>query len=104
MAMTEMQRTTLHDQLTDAIGHEAARILMDQLPPSGWDQIASKEDVNASEEQLKRHVKASEKLLRGEIAATKGQLMVEIAASESRQSGRIDKAHARIDKTNARIT
>ena len=103
MAMNETQRTTLHDQLTNAIGQEAARILMDQLPPSGWDQIASKEDVKASEARLQRHVQAGEKSLRGELNVTKGQLMVKIAASESRQGGRIDNANARIDKVNARI-
>lgn len=76
---------------------------MEQLPPSGWDQVASKADVLASEERLHRHVEAGEKLLRGESKVTKGELMVEIAASESRQSGRIDRAHARIDKANTRI-
>lgn len=96
MAMTETQRTTLHDELINAIGQEAARILMEQLPPSGWDRMASKEDVKASEERLQRHVHAGEKSLRGELKVTKGQLMVEIAASESRQGGRIDKANARI--------
>ena len=104
MAMTETQRTTLHDELTNAIGQEAAGILMEQLPPSGWDRMASKEDVKASEERLHRHVQAGEKSLRGELKLTKGQLMVEIVASASRQGGRIDDANARIDKVNARLS
>ena len=61
MAMTETQRTTLYSQLTDAIGQDAARTLMEQLPPSGWDQVATKDDVKASERLLQRELKASEK-------------------------------------------
>ena len=70
MAMTETQRTTLYSQLTDAIGQEAARTLMEQLPPSGWDQVATKDDVKASERLLQRELKASEKLLQRELKAS----------------------------------
>ena len=114
MAMTETQRTTLYGQLTDAIGQEAARTLMEQLPPSGWDQVATKDDVKASERLLQRELKASEKLLQrelkasekmlhGELQETEGRLMLQIADSESRQGVRIDETNTRIDGTNARI-
>ena len=103
MAMTETQRTTLYGQLTDAIGQEAARTLMEQLPPSGWDQVATKDDVKASERLLQRELKASEKMLRGELKETEGRLMLQIADSESRQGARIDGTNARLDETNARI-
>ena len=29
---------------------------MEQLPPSGWDQVATKDDVKASEERLLRRL------------------------------------------------
>ena len=114
MAITETQRTTLYSQLTDAIGQEAARTLMEQLPPSGWDQVATKDDVKASERLLKddvkaserllqRELKASEKMLRGELKETEGRLTAQIADSEMRQGARIDGTNARIDGTNARI-
>ena len=125
MAITETQRTTLYSQLTDAIGQEAARTLMEQLPPSGWDQVATKDDVKASEKLLQRELKASEKLLqrefkasekllqrelkasekmlRGELKETEGRLTAQIADSEMRQGARIDGTNARIDGTNARI-
>ena len=103
MAITETQRTTLYSQLTDAIGQEAARTLMEQLPPSGWDQVATKDDVKASERLLQRELKASEKLLHGELKETEGRLMLQIADSESRQGARLDETNTRIDGTNARL-
>ena len=96
MAMTEIQRTTLYNHLTDAIGQDSARTLMEQLPPSGWDQVATKDDVKASEERLLRDLDARETRLKGEF-------LLAITASESRQSTRIDQTSTRIDHTNTRI-
>ena len=96
MAMTETQRTTLYNHLTDAIGQDAARTLMGQLPPSGWDQVATKDDLKASEERLLRDLDA-----RG--TQLKDEFLLAITASESRQSARIDETNTRIDETNTRI-
>ncbi|MXZ97934.1 MAG: hypothetical protein F4076_05115 [Acidimicrobiaceae bacterium] len=91
--MTETQRTTLYNQLTNTIGQEAARTLMEQLPPMGWDQVATKEDV-----------KASGKMFLGELKETEGRLMIQIADSESRQGARIDETNSRIDETNRELS
>ena len=115
MAMTETQRTTLYSQLTDAIGQDAARTLMEQLPPSGWDQVATKDDVKASERLLQRELKASERLLQrelkasekmlhGELKETEGRLMLQIADSESRQGARLDGTNARLDEFNRELS
>ena len=103
MAMTETQRTTLYNQLTNAIGQEAARTLMEQLPPMGWDQVATKEDVKASEKMLLREISASETRVRGELKETEGRLLVQIADSESRLGARINETNTRIDGMNTRI-
>ncbi len=103
MAMTETQRTTLYTQLTDAIGQEATRTLMEQLPPSGWDQVATKDDVKATEKLLQRELKASEKMFLSELKESEGRLKIQIADSESRQGTRIDQTTVRIDQTNTRI-
>ena len=104
MVMTETQRTTLYNQLTDAIGQEAARTLMEQLPPMGWDQVATKEDVEASEKMLLREIRAGETRVRGELKETEGRLMIQIADSESRQEARIDETNSRIDETNRELS
>ncbi len=114
MAMTETQRTTLYSQLTDAIGQEAARTLMEQLPPSGWDQVATKDDVKASEKLLQRELKASERLLQrelkasekmllGELKETEGRLMLQIADSESRQGARIDETNRELSELKGEV-
>ncbi|MXW94403.1 MAG: hypothetical protein F4Z64_02665 [Acidimicrobiaceae bacterium] len=103
MVMTETQRTTLYSQLIDAIGQEAARTLMEQLPPMGWDQVATKEDVKASEKMLLREIRSSETRVLGELKESEGRLMIQIADSESRQGARIDETNTRIDGMNTRL-
>ena len=103
MAMTETQRTTLYNELSGAIGQEAARTLMEQLPPSGWDQVATKEDVKASERMLLREVRAGEATVLGKLRETEGQLLMQIAESESRQGARIEETNTRLDGMNTRI-
>ena len=103
MTMTETQRTTLYHQLTGTIGQEAARTLMEQLPPSGWDQVATKDDVKASEKLLQRESRAGEQMLLGQLREAEGRIMVQIADSELRQAARIDQTNTRLDETNARL-
>ena len=52
MAATQAQRAALYASLVDSMGEEAADTLMDQLPPSGWDQMATKNDLAGAELRL----------------------------------------------------
>ena len=52
MAATQAQRAALYPSLVDSMGREAADTLMDQLPPTGWDQMATKEDLAGVELRL----------------------------------------------------
>ena len=52
MAATQAQRAALYASLVDSMGEEAADTLMDQLPPTGWDQMATKEDLAGVELRL----------------------------------------------------
>ena len=52
MAATQAQRASLYASLVDSMGEEAADTLMDQLPPSGWDQMATKDDLAGLELRL----------------------------------------------------
>ena len=45
MAMTNTERAALYSTLVDAIGQQEAEILMEQLPSSGCDQVATKDDL-----------------------------------------------------------
>ncbi len=49
MAITDRQRLSMHTKLVDIMGQEDAEILMEHLPTVAWDQMATKDDVKASE-------------------------------------------------------
>ena len=52
MAVTQAQRAALYTDLVELMGQEAADNLVDQLPPAGWDQMATKDDLAAAELRL----------------------------------------------------
>ena len=45
MATTQAQRASLFNTLAELMGTEDAETLMQQLPPSGWDNMATKDDL-----------------------------------------------------------
>ena len=45
MATTQAQRAALFNTLTDLMGQDDAETLTEQLPPSGWDSMATKDDI-----------------------------------------------------------
>ena len=50
--MDESRRLELLDRLREVLGEEEARTLIECLPPVRWEQLATKDDVRASEERL----------------------------------------------------
>jgi len=52
MPVSEEERLALLSRLTETLGADAARTLMESLPPTHWDQIATKDDLRALEERL----------------------------------------------------
>ena len=48
MALTHTQRTSMFNTLTEVMGQDDAETLMQHLPPSGWDNVATKEDLRAA--------------------------------------------------------
>ncbi|MBK5222435.1 MAG: hypothetical protein JJE52_06105 [Acidimicrobiia bacterium] len=45
MAITEPKRHKLYQHLTDVLGPEEADTLMEHLPPVGWANVATKDDL-----------------------------------------------------------
>lgn len=45
MARTQAQRASLFNTLAELMGTEDAETLMQQLPPGGWDTMATKDDL-----------------------------------------------------------
>ena len=48
MALTHAQRTSMFNTLTEVMGQDDAETLMQHLPPSGWDNVATKEDLRVA--------------------------------------------------------
>ena len=42
----------LHLRLDDVLGHDEANVLMEYLPPVGWADVATKQDLQALENKL----------------------------------------------------
>ena len=47
MALSHAQRTSMFNTLTEVMGQDDAETLMEHLPPSGWDNVATRDDLRA---------------------------------------------------------
>ncbi len=89
MAAGEGERFELLNSLIEALGEDVARKLMDSLPPFSWDQLATKDDLNALSTAITAKfdqvdaqftaVAAEFVNLRGEISKVEGNLSKEVA-------------------------
>lgn len=70
MAITEMERQDLVQGLIDTFGEERTETLMKCILPEGWDQLATKQDVELAEERLRAELGE----LRGEFGEKFGEL------------------------------
>ena len=46
MPTNESERLALRERLAEAVGSETAGLLMEHIPPSRWDELATKDDLN----------------------------------------------------------
>ncbi len=98
MTIADAERTALHSKLTDILGTKEASKLMEHLPPTGWDQLATKDDLEASEQRLGARIDGTNERL----DATN----VRIDQTNERLDAtnvRIDQTNERLDATNVRI-
>ena len=58
MVLDERSRHQLFLRLEDALGSDAAAILMEYLPPAGWADVAMKRDLDALEQRLELRFQA----------------------------------------------
>ena len=52
MAATQAQRAALFNTLAELMGQQDAETLINGLPPSGWDNMATSDDLNATSQVL----------------------------------------------------
>jgi hypothetical protein len=56
MAVDERARHRFYNRAVEVFGEEEATILMAHLPPGGWPNLATKQDLLQLEARLKSHV------------------------------------------------
>lgn len=79
MLASEQKRHLLRNRLIEILGEEEAGVLMDSLPPVYWHDLATKDDLKATNEAIeankkaieanKKAIEASEQRLRSEMQA-----------------------------------
>jgi len=95
MAATQAQRAALYTSLVESMGEEAADTLMDQLPPSGWDQMATKEDLAGVELRLQAVLAAA--------VAEMNTKFAEMNTKFAEANGKLVETNARITEINAEL-
>ncbi len=58
MSVDEARRLLLHDAAREAWGAEAALVLMEMLPPTGWADVATKQDLESAVDLIRLEVRA----------------------------------------------
>ena len=102
MAATQSQRATLYANLVESMGEEAADTLMDQLPPSGWDQMATKEDLAGVELRLQAAFTAAVAEINAKFAETNTKF-AETNTKFAETNAKFAETNARITETNAEL-
>ena len=80
MALTHAQRTSMFNTLAQVMGQDEAETLMQHLPPSGWDNVATREDLRAGFAETNAAIAAGLAQAAVERAEMKAQATTERAA------------------------
>ncbi|MGZ4691805.1 MAG: hypothetical protein ACXVJW_14375 [Acidimicrobiia bacterium] len=72
MSIDEARRLLLHDAARNAWGAEAALVLMEMLPPTGWADVATRQQLDQLEARFNSR-------LDHELAAVRFELRAEMA-------------------------
>jgi gas vesicle protein len=96
MATDERARHELYERLTQVLGAEETRTLMGLLPPSGWDDVARRTDVEhqsvalrAEMDQLTAELRTEMSQLSTELRTEMSQLSAELRTEMSQLSAEL---------------
>lgn len=78
MAISERERLKSYEKLGETLGPELAGTMMELLPPTGWDDIATKDEVRSLGSALRGEMGE----LRGEMKEFRAEVRNEIAHLE----------------------
>lgn len=95
MAVDEAARHQLYNSLEATLGPEPTSTLMSLLPPVGWADVATKQDLAVLENGLRAEMSELRGEMRTDFAALRGEMRTEFAAV------RTEMADLRSDLTTA---
>ena len=85
MTVGDRTRLNLHRKLEAILGHDEADTLMAHLPPVTWNEVATKDDLRASEAALRNDIGAMGTQLRTEMQVLGSNLRTEFVEATNRQ-------------------
>ena len=59
MTITDQSRNQLYNRLEEVLGHDEAAVLMAHLPPVGWADVATKQDLAQLELRLELRIESA---------------------------------------------
>ncbi len=74
MSVDEAARHRLFNRATEVLGSEEAEILMAHLPPGGWPNLATKQDVLAIRQELMQDVDSLREDMKRELSTLEQHL------------------------------
>ncbi len=79
MTVDDRSRSDLLHRLDEVLGPEIAVILMDHLPPAGWRDVATVQDLDNQSIVLRAHIDGRTDVLRAEMAQLGSELRSDMA-------------------------
>ena len=103
MAITQAQRASLHTNLVELMGEQDAEALIELLPPGGWDNVATKDDVKTLETTLKAAITAGLAETNAAITAGLAETNAAITAGLAETNAAITAGLAEATKERAQL-
>ncbi|HSH60447.1 MAG TPA: hypothetical protein VK988_12580 [Acidimicrobiales bacterium] len=103
MSIDDQARRALHDRLEEALGSAPAETLMASLPPQGWAEVATKEDLSRVEERFTARLDAMDERFTARLDAMDERFTVRLDAMDERFTGRLDAFSDRFDGLSERF-
>ena len=100
MAITEKSRHELYLRLEEILGPDQANTLMTHLPPVGWADVATKDDLHQLEARLGSRIDGVDVRLDG----VESRLDAKIEGVESHLDAKIDGVEARLTVAIANLS
>lgn len=101
MTISDADRRNLYTGLEEILGPVRAEVLMEHLPPVGWADVATKEDLDGLEKRLNSKLHLVREAASADIAALSGKLDTKIATLSGKLDTEIATVSGKIDVESA---